>query len=346
MRDKNLYQIMSGTIYLELKDETLIIRPPTTDVLYFAAVHAQKISDKAFEENVWTKEELDEWMEEMNLWSDELEEKLKIIPSRVEQMKVDYYEAIIHPEKRDLISLAIDKEEKIYEELSKQKYRFFPATVDGLRRQAHNLFVIERTTFFEDGRPYDFVKTPLTHILSLYQKAQLSDKEVRNCAKSAEWRAYWNAHKAQGRLFAESSCELSDQQRQLIAWSNIYESALESMEPPTEEVMKDNHAFDGWLIKKRREREAEKKSEQDVSKNERINSAGELFVGTKTKANPRGASRKHIHDLNSPHAKGIKKQTLEEVRKHGSIDDKDLSRNKLAKQMAANRGAVERAKSR
>ena len=61
-------------------------------------------------------------------------------------------------------------------------------------------------------------------------------------------------------MFGIPSCDLSDDQKSVILYSRMYDSAYESPDRPTDEVIEDNDMFDGWMAKGRREADKERKS--------------------------------------------------------------------------------------
>jgi hypothetical protein len=83
---------------------------------------------------------------------------------------------------------------------------------------------------------------------------------------------------------------------------------------------------------KKREQE---KAEQDINNstsNEKIKNASEVYVMATTEEKVA-----QIHNINSPHAKGVKRQRANILKEAGSIQHQDLPDQRLIMQMQMNR---------
>ena len=94
--------------------------------------------------------------------------------------------------------------------------------------------------------------TTLVHVLiNAYYRQEIADEStIRSAARSAIWRIKWSGSKKNGgvkTLFGREMYDLTLDQFRLIYWSQIYDSAFEAMEPPTDEVVADDKLFDAWL---------------------------------------------------------------------------------------------------
>lgn len=72
--------------------------------------------------------------------------------------------------------------------------------------------------------------------------------EIREMARYPEWRLTWVLQRENllG-IFNRSIGDLTINQKLLIYWSRIYDSAFESPEPPPSDVINDDDKFDEWL---------------------------------------------------------------------------------------------------
>ena len=72
--------------------------------------------------------------------------------------------------------------------------------------------------------------------------------EIREVAHHPEWRLTWTLQREYlPAIFNRNICDLNLNQKLLIYWSRVYDSAFESQEPPTTEVVNDDEKFDEWL---------------------------------------------------------------------------------------------------
>lgn len=87
--------------------------------------------------------------------------------------------------------------------------------------------------------------------------------EIREVARYPEWRLTWvlqreNLHT----IFNRNVGDLTINQKLLIYWSRIYDSAFESAEPPSVDIVNDDEKFDEWLAN----RELSNKESHDVKR--------------------------------------------------------------------------------
>ena len=94
--------------------------------------------------------------------------------------------------------------------------------------------------------------TGLVHgLINMYYRMEIANEStIRAAARSPVWRIKWSGSKKNGgvkTLFGREMYDLTLDQFRLVYWSQIYDSAFESMEPPTDEVVADDKLFDAWL---------------------------------------------------------------------------------------------------
>jgi chlorite dismutase len=116
-----------------------------------------------------------------------------------------------------------------------------------------------------------------------------------------------------------------EEQRRLVQWSCFYDSIYENPESPTDEIIEDDDLLDGWVLKQRREREADKEKQfgQNIlkGKNEK---ADEMFIVV---GNQEDAAK--VYKMNSNESKMIQKSRLNAVLKAGEIKESQLPDRKM-----------------
>lgn len=72
--------------------------------------------------------------------------------------------------------------------------------------------------------------------------------DIREIARSVEWRLVWTLQRENlSGIFDRPTGNLTLNQRLLIYWSRIYDSAIETTEPPDVDTINDDDLFDAWL---------------------------------------------------------------------------------------------------
>lgn len=111
--------------------------------------------------------------------------------------------------------------------------------------------------------------TSLVHqLINAYYRQTIADeKTIRAAARSVVWRIKWAGSKKNGgvkTLFGRDMYDLTLDQFRLVYWSQIYDSAYEAMEPPTDEQIADDKLFDDWLdVQAEKRKQAKNKAELD-----------------------------------------------------------------------------------
>lgn len=154
----------------------------------------------------------------------------------------------------------------------------------------------------------------VVNIINQYYKAGLATEEqIRKVARAAIWRIKWNASKKNGgakTLFGREMYDITTDQFRLIYWSQIYDSAYESMEPPSDDVIDNDKLFDEWLLQRAEKSKQEAKKRDVDNKLSKASSNGSevgidvngfysemCSCGVKDDPSKKG----HYHAANCPH---------------------------------------------
>ncbi|HQW46407.1 MAG TPA: hypothetical protein PLZ98_04990 [Chitinophagaceae bacterium] len=149
------------------------------------------------------------------------------------------------------------------------------------------------------------------------REENISNDDIRDLAKKSSWCNTWYTIKGVNVFNGVPSIE----QQLLLMWSKIYDNIRDTPDGPSEELILDNDAIDGWLIIQREE--SDKKKAENTSKlkiNSKINNAQEVFIVAKTKEE---ADR--IQGMNSLNASRIQKQRLEQISSQGDVHHHNLT---------------------
>lgn len=320
-REFFLYRIINS--YIEYNNKVkLRIYTPTVNIKY----NAQKIYRKTYNfglvNNLFTEEELFNFLLVNELWSDKEDILLtKILPENIDNLKVDVYKSNMDIDLREKYRIQLRKTEQELNELSAKKHAYDFLSSHYLATYHKLLYTVQHTTRDINNNLYNWKRIPLEHIAIHYQKSILSDKTIRELARTEPWQSIWSSSEYTGTLFNKSSIELSDEQLKLIQWSMLYDNIRECAEPPHFTIISDDDMFDGWMILRRRESEKEqnKKTVKDGLTNKKIANSQEVFVIAKNSEHA-----KAIEDMNDNVGKSIKKQRMNIINTKGSVEQHNL----------------------
>lgn len=317
-----LNKVLSGIIKIEVDGYHIIIEPFSVREKYLADIYSEQIYQTLFQEGCLTEEEaLD-----ISDWYDEDEVLLKQIPNNIERMKLDYFNNFRSQNTKDYIKSNILAQEDRLENLLIRKSEYFRYTCEYAQKEAYITYLLEKY-----ATPHISVMT----LMSKYQQELLSDCEIRAIAKSMQWKVLWGAAK-EANLFP-SAIEMTDMQLTLVNWARVYDSVHESMDCPSDEVIEDDYAIDGWFVSQRNKRREEQKKSQNNSTFG--NKGGEMLIPAHN-LNEIEA----IHNLNDNEGKNKIRMLKGDLDRHGSIDEQKRTSVKQELMMAVNRAAKDKMK--
>jgi len=332
---KDLNKVLSGNILIQMRDNLLIVRQPSVEIRHLADFFAEKAYEEAFEQNIFVQDELEDLIIENGWWTQEQEDELKKIPKDLEQMKVDYFNSFLRDDSKRLIKKGIKQQEERFEKLTHEKYQFFNYTCESLQSQAYTIHILKECTFYENGDRISLEDISIYALQGKYNAEMLSDDDIRELSKVPQWRMTWNMAKDGREIFSFPACDLTDMQKSLISWTRMYDSIYESMEVPSDEVIDDNHAVDGWFVVQRRKREDDRKG----SKKDSLPDSAEVFV-------PVGSQKEaaRVHDMNTGQGKGIIKSRFNALKEKGTLDEGEFPHVRQDLQMQSNKALFDRYK--
>ncbi len=336
-REYFVSRIRSGKCHIKYKDLQLVVLTPTVDDLFFIEEKRFQAYSDAVSDGIKTDEQMQEWMTERGFWSKEKDEKMEGITKDIENTKVTMYEnrfSDVHIEQgRNIIKAG----EEQYSKLNRQKGKFFNNTCEGVAIAARVAEYMKRCTYF-GSEVYDFSSAPIEVLSALYYSILLSEKSCRELARTEPWKALW-IMKDHTNLFANDDRELSLDQRNILVWSNMYDSVQESMDCPADDVIDDDDLLDGWFVIQRRKREQEKNQNEVDNMNPNISRHQEVFMPARNKK-----EAERINNLNSTTSKIVKQQRFNKIKSQGQVKQSDFKDEQIKMRQQINQGTKDRSR--
>lgn len=306
---------------------TFVVTSPNAEIRYEADDIYADVLEESRTFGVFSSNECVLMAMDRGYWDEEKEERIDKIPKDIEEMKVLIFENFKKPSVRDGVRRNLRAAEKTFSELHSMKFKLDHLSAEYLAKNFSMQYVLSKTIFLPSGKPLigNFWRTPFSDTFLLYlmgaiNRESLTESQYRYVARNEPWRGLWAAGKTSMELFGLPAAHMSYEQRQIINWSKLYDIVGESSERPDHDVIADDDALDGWMIKQNRERteELKKENSKNYIKNEKIKNAGEVFIVAKPE------DIKDIHDMNSNKAKMIKKERAQALQRHGEIFEQNM----------------------
>ena len=321
VREFFVSRIRSGIYLIDIGGIIVKVGTPTiVDNLYIEHEYARAY-EQAYDFGVLTNEEMMTWMKLNGIWSDEKDDKIKSLSKDIENLKCELFNNFFEPTKREAIRKGIRRAEQVKLEIESVRTKFFNDTAETFAVRMKMIETIRRSVLSDvDVEDLDYEK-----MVTGYHEQILTEPYVRDIAKNEPWRSLWLMREAGIPLFAEHKRDTTVDQKNILVWSRMYDNIQESMDCPSDSIINDDDALDGWIIVQSRKREKER-AEADVKGkvNEKISNADEVMIPAYSKE-----KRQQIESLNSVHSTQVKKQRAELIKKKGSVTQNEFADERI-----------------
>ena len=146
---------------------------------------------------------------------------------------------------------------------------------------------------------------------------------IRAIARNDPWRSVWMAAKNTGFPFASPPTRWSEDQKELVRWSQVYDAAFESMDRPSQRVIEDDDLFDSWLLRQHEEidRKTREREADDLLKRHQGTKKGgrqEVFILT----DRQGAA--NVYGMNDPKNRASIRRKQQIIAGRGKVKEAEL----------------------
>jgi hypothetical protein len=314
-REFFIYTIRSGKVFLP---HNIVIHPPTLELIIESLQKYNEAYEIALSDSIMTEEEMSAWMKIQGLWNSYNDQKIEDLQKKLENLKVNIYEARQDKKSINSIRPVIRNTEYLLSQELSQKNTFFINTCEGMASTEKTSWLIQNTTY-KNKKLYDFSDLLLTQVIDYWHESFLSETKCRELARNEPWKSLWITREKAGiELFLNAkNGELTYNQKNLMIWSQMYDNIQESLDCPSKEVIDDDDLLDGWFITQNRKREKEKleKEFESSTQNSKIKQSSEVLIMSRDKD-----KTKKIQEMNSKEAKDLIKSREKLLDKKGTVN--------------------------
>lgn len=337
-------RIITGFFRCKIEEKVYLLKQPNRHIRHISQEIFLESFEEAELEGLYNQEELEFFMYSNNVWDEKKEEMIKKIPKDIEEFKVELFRAGFDIDlKKEIRRLLFIAKEKL-SALQKEKNFYNHLSCEGIASMNKIRYLVGKGLTHENGKlvweKEDFWKQTdplLEDAITLSIENRIHDFEFREIARGDPWRSIWSCRKSENSLFGVSAVDLTDDQKNIIVWSQLYDNIYEHPEVPSQETIDEDDALDGWLIlqrRKRNQRDAQSEVNQLLG-NEKIKNSKEIYIIAKNKKDV-----DKINSLNNLEAKNTKKERSEALKKHGELREQDMPDTAREIQMKANNGGI------
>lgn len=307
--------------------ELILYNPPMIDKKRSFLIY-EKEYNKAIETGLLTEEELKIFFIENKLWSIEKEIRIETIKNDITKITKGLLGLIFQKNKLNTAKLMLRKAEKELMNLIIEKNILLKNSAENYGLSQKQKYIISRIAYNENGEIFwksvcDFENeqniTLINKLCNLFfEESRLSNKTIREIARSYQWKTIWCISKNSGNLFSKSPISWTENQTSLAYWSHVYDMVMESYERPSMDIVKDDDLLDSWLINQNDKIEDKCKGNKIDNIKNKKNGKQEVFVF----ADKDGA--KDVYELNDNLSR-LKIQAKQKViDSKGNIKDQNL----------------------
>lgn len=328
-KERLIARISAGFLRFNFGGRPHMLFPPTREQRYIG----EEIYNDVFEEvrfaGLLTSQEAVELRIKMGEWSKQEEERLLGLQKDIEQLKVGLVEHSLRSNEQKVIRLNIERAEKEVLALYHKKHLWDDSTIEGVCNLARFHFFLLAGLTDHNRVPCwhrdDFLDQPtsiLEPAISIFSSSRLSERQFRELARTEPWHGRWSLIKSAEQMFKVAGVDLTEDQKALCLWSKMYDNIYDHSECPSDEIINDDYALDGWMIIQRRKRHADKDREEveaKVGNNPKIANAGEIFVVADTEEDA-----KKINAVNPLPVKIMKQQRQRVLEQKGIVKETEM----------------------
>lgn len=246
---------------------------------YEQAYHEAEVLEQMHEDDLL------EWLWEEGLWDESKEKTFLGIPKDIEKLKVGLYENRHDQDVVKHTKKALEAYQVRYNDLFLERHSHDHLSCLGYAKTVRLQLWLAMSLFDKDspvfpGLSYLEDRSELLQdVTSAWTSSQLPESTFRSLARSSPWRPIWQSRESATSLFGIPACDYTEEQRQLVAASQLYEQIRQHPECPAEFVLEDDDMLDGWLILEHR-KHSKAEDEKDIEstiRNPSIKNSQEVF---------------------------------------------------------------------
>lgn len=300
--EQYLHSIFTGQKFVEIDDKLFLFKHPSNEDKMRAELIYRKAYDRAIRDGMLKMEDLEKLIRERNLFSQEDQNKLDNLYSKLNAQKVLLSKTTKVRARQDRIKEIIHKIQSEINQLESKRTSKLALSAESKSEEERAIYLCWACSYIynEDG-PEKYWKTfdALSQERNLNLKDQvlinflkfrggIKTEIIRYIARHSLWRIrYVTSLKVSEPLFGVPTSQYTNDMLNLAYWSNFYQNVYEMMpkDRPPDEIIEDDEALDAYMTEFYKERNREAAIERDKAGNKARLSAFDKEEVIVTKSN-------------------------------------------------------------
>lgn len=286
LQDYYLQWIIADHTPFIFNDRAYFLSTPNREARFQAERLYMMILGQAEEYGLYNDDEISRLLHKYLIWNIDKENNLNKLTKDINDIKLNIYENFNNLSQRKIYKKALADTIKYIGKLVEEKQSFDIYSIKYIANFAKQHFLTGSSIFRKKSKPAlgNFWSSKDDSIIQYSYKVIyeyfLNDSDYRLLARNDNWRNIWNNRKSLGNLFGRCAVDLSLQQRQLIKWSNLYDNVYKNSECPSDAIIEDDDALDGWMVfqKRKRDKETNQQIIEGSLTNDKIRNSDHIYI--------------------------------------------------------------------
>lgn len=333
-REYHVARIVAGVARYRIGGLDYLVGIPNLRDRFAAARVYRDARERAIFDGVFDAGDMKEMMAGHGFWTAADEELLSKWDHDLENMKVGLFENRTRSDARLSLRTAIRHARVTIESLEERKHAMDHLTADGVALAARYRYLIGSSLRLAGNEPYwpsgDWTDPDpiIDDVIEAMASDRLHEPDYRELSRTDPWRSTWGSRHGGRGAIDVPSCEMTDDQRNLLLWSSVYDNIRDHPDCPADAVLDDDDMLDGWLIIQRRTRDADrvKSLAESIGDNigdekmrNRLKGAEEMFLMADSIDDAR-----EIDSMNDSAGLLIKSQKMQTLKARGEVREEHM----------------------
>lgn len=336
--EKLLYRILLGYYYIYVDNKKYKVITPNLSIKYESELFYDNIiEENKFDQRLLTLKEIEKYLITNGVWNLEYDAKIKELENQTDDIKVDIYLNFYNASKKKFLEKNLESVKKILSQLYEKKNCLNHLSIEEYALFLKNEFILANCIYntnnelvfnYHENLDYLYFQKFIQEIMPNI----INHKDLRDLAKTELWKSYASSSKIEVDILT-----INDDYKLLISFHNMFHNIRQHPECPSEDIISDDNALDGWCINQNRKAEKDKKKQSILDKvggsGNKSKGKGQeehIFVFTNNED-----EIKAINDLNDTEHKIFKKEVAEYSKHNPGTKWEDLPPIKRKIQMEA-----------
>lgn len=258
-----VYRIINKYFYININNITYKIMMPDIKQKYQAhCLYSSIIDNNKFDDRWISSDTINNFLSKYNLWNKDKENSLKELYKTLDKTKIEYYLNFNNSSTKNQIKKIIDNLNQTITKESYTKHQFDYLTLEFYAQNIKNQYLLSTMVYIDDSRVFSenfetIDINQLNNFATEINNYTISYDDIKSIARNEVWKSYWISGK--DKVFEGNITEWTEEQRSLVNFSKMLDSIREHMDAPSEEIINDDIALDGWILYENDKSEKEKK---------------------------------------------------------------------------------------